>query len=88
MAVIYLKHEQHGTKVACAEEEAVADEKKGWKRYEVAAILKPSSDMKKAPVAEVSNELAQAREQYQAKFGRAPHHKKSLETLKAEIEAS
>ena len=31
--VIYLKHFLHGTKVAIAEEEAVADEKNGWVRY-------------------------------------------------------
>lgn len=33
MAVIYLKHERHGTKVACTEQEAVADEANGWARY-------------------------------------------------------
>ena len=33
MAAIYLKHKYHGTKVAIAEEEAVADEKRGWERY-------------------------------------------------------
>ena len=31
--VIYLKHPNHGTKVAIAEAEAVADEKNGWVRY-------------------------------------------------------
>lgn len=31
--VIYLKHFLHGTKVAIAEEEAIADEKNGWVRY-------------------------------------------------------
>lgn len=35
MAVIYLKHEYHGEKVACSEDEAVADEKRGWKRFTV-----------------------------------------------------
>jgi len=33
MAVIYMKHEIHGAKVATMEAEAVADEKNGWVRY-------------------------------------------------------
>ncbi len=31
--VIYLKHPQHGTKVAISEQEAAYDEKSGWVRY-------------------------------------------------------
>lgn len=31
--VIYLKHEQHGTKVAISDMEAEADEENGWVRY-------------------------------------------------------
>ena len=34
MAVIYMKHKNHGTKVAISDEEAIADEKRGWERYE------------------------------------------------------
>tara|TARA_R110000868_G_scaffold134078_2_gene345946 strand:- start:592 stop:774 length:183 start_codon:yes stop_codon:yes gene_type:complete len=33
--VIYLRHPVHGTKVACAELEAVYDEKNGWVRFDV-----------------------------------------------------
>lgn len=33
MAVIYLKHPKHGTKVAISDMEAKADEKHGWMRY-------------------------------------------------------
>jgi len=53
MPTIYLKHPRHGTKVAIAESEAVADEKNGWERYDVAAPTVP------APVemATVSNTL-------------------------------
>ena len=35
MAVIYLRHPVHGTKVACLEAEAVYDEKNGWVRFNV-----------------------------------------------------
>ncbi len=41
MAAIYLKHAQHGNKVAISEDEAKADEKNGWERYDVSALLKP-----------------------------------------------
>lgn len=30
---IYLKHPQHGSKVAIAEDEAIEDAKNGWVRY-------------------------------------------------------
>jgi hypothetical protein len=33
MAVIYLAHPQHGSKVAISEEEAISDEYFGWERY-------------------------------------------------------
>jgi hypothetical protein len=35
MAVIYLAHPQHGSKVAISEEEAIYDENFGWMRYDV-----------------------------------------------------
>lgn len=35
MAVIYLRHLVHGTKIACMEAEAVYDEKNGWVRFNV-----------------------------------------------------
>ncbi len=35
MAVIYLRHPVHGSKVACMEAEAVYDEKNGWVRFDV-----------------------------------------------------
>lgn len=94
MAVIYLDHPKHGSKVACAEAEAVADEKNGWVRRKVAALLQP------APVApdEIptignalirtepdADELAALRVRYEAKFGSKPHHKKSAATLRAEL---
>jgi len=46
MAVIYMKHEVHGAKVATMEEEAVADERNGWVRY----TLDTPSEEEVAPV--------------------------------------
>lgn len=42
MAVIYLKHPVHGTKVAIAYEEAQADKAEGWQEYDpTAPQIKP-----------------------------------------------
>ena len=41
MAVIYLRHPVHGTKVACAESEADYDEKNGWVRYDLGDVEPP-----------------------------------------------
>ena len=35
MPIIYLKHPEHGTKVATMEQEAEYDEQNGWTRYNV-----------------------------------------------------
>ena len=45
--VIYLRHPAHGSKVAIAEAEAEADEKKGWERYELGALLTPVNELAK-----------------------------------------
>lgn len=37
MAVIYLQHPDHGTKVAISDAEAIHDEEYGWMRYNPAA---------------------------------------------------
>lgn len=39
---IYLKHPKHGSKVAIAEAEAVADEKNGWERYDPGTVPPPA----------------------------------------------
>ena len=94
MAVIYMKHKQHGTKVAISEDEAKNDEKNGWERYQVGALLTPTE----APLIDASiakavselpatpDELSALRTQYAEKFGKKPHHKKGTETLRKELE--
>jgi len=93
--IIYMKHPQHGTKVAIAEDEAIEDEKNGWVRYEVAAILKPIPNfqpennefLESSPVTEVINEddISILRDKWKEKYGKLPHHRKGIETLKAEL---
>jgi hypothetical protein len=91
MAVIYLEHPKHGEKVACSEIEAAIDEKNGWARRKVAALLQSSQAPVNAPVNALirtepdADELASLRMRYEAKFGAQPHHRKSAATLRAEL---
>ena len=48
MAVIYLRHPVHGTKVACLEAEAVYDEKNGWVRFDIDAEPVTVNEMKRS----------------------------------------
>lgn len=90
--VIYLKHAVHGTKVAVAEEEAKADEKNGWKRYELDSVpLKPPAAIE-APKAEViSDPTIVSRDElageYERKFGKKPHHRMSIARMAQELAA-
>jgi hypothetical protein len=89
--VIYLKHPTHGNKVAISEDEAKADEKLGWIRYVVGQPVVESgpgteeSESGGQSGGEPARDLAAARAAYREKFGKAAHHKKSAETLKAEL---
>lgn len=51
MSVIYMKHETHGNKVATSEDEAKADEARGWERYKLEKTPVPQkitgADLKK-----------------------------------------
>lgn len=82
--VIYLKHSIFGTKVASSEDEAKADEKKGWERYELAALLKPSVNA----LVKTEEPIENLRKVWEEKFGKRPHHKKSAESLRKELEAA
>lgn len=84
--VIYLRHAVHGNKVACSEDEAKADEKNGWTRYEVAALLTPET-VEPATLA-VVQDVDKLRADYLEKFGRKPHHKLSVESLQRELQAA
>jgi hypothetical protein len=43
MSAIYLRHPIHGTKVACAEQEASYDEKNGWVRFDPSVPVEPEA---------------------------------------------
>ena len=87
--VIYLKHDIHGTKVACTEAEAAADCSNGWQRFDpcpavVAPVVEPEPAAE-AEAKEVELSLNDLRELYADQFGTAPHHRKTAETLRKEL---
>lgn len=97
MAVIYLEHPKHGQKVASSEQEAKYDEEKGWKRFQLAALLR-HAEVSPEPQEAVSVDSEQSegdsladygieelRAMYAAKFGAKPHHKKAADTLRREL---
>jgi hypothetical protein len=93
--VIYLKHPTHGNKVAISEDEAKADEKLGWIRYVVGQpVVESGAGTEESesggqsggePASQAVDTREYLAEQYKQRFGKAPHHKKSAETLKAEL---
>lgn len=87
MAVIYMDHPTHGNKVAVSEDEAKFDETQGWSRRAVAALLRPPVSAPTSVQPSVDNGLLALRHAYEEKFNKRPHHKKSAETLKRELEA-
>ena len=80
--VIYLKHPEHGTKVACEEVEAVGDEKNGWSRFNPFAATPQDVQLAEPP----EEDLEVIRARWAAKFGKKPHHKKTADSLKKELE--
>lgn len=88
MPVIYMKHPVHGSKVAISHLEVEEDEKNGWEVYNPDTLLTPieaaqTEEAKKPTLEEV--EIDVLRELYTEKFGKAPHHKKTAETLRKEL---
>lgn len=87
--VIYLSHPQHGTKVAISEEEASADCLNGWKRTTLAALMIPEELEEKEEINNHDKDgfvgIEALRDQWQATFGKVPHHRKSAETLRKEL---
>lgn len=83
MPVIYLNHSIHGNKVAMCEQEADYDCKNGWVRYNVGTLLTPSEA---APEREYVESLDDLRARWEVKYGKKPHHKKSADTLRMELD--
>lgn len=85
--VIYMQHPVHGNKVAVLEEEAVADEKNGWKRVSMASATVTVTQPPPAVTTLDDISGPELSAMYEQKFGKKPHHKKSEATLRAELAA-
>ena len=83
MSVIYMKHPQHGTKVAIAESEAVADEANGWMRFDVTAHEMPVDAPKSVP--EDIHDIDTLRAKYETRFGKPPDMRWKASTLLMEL---
>ena len=90
--VIYMKHPIHGTKVAVAEDEAKADEKNGWVRFDIKSVAvstdaTPEVQIKVMvePKPEEVSERAELTKQYVDKFGEKPHWKMSVQSIKDKL---
>jgi hypothetical protein len=71
---IYLKHPKHGTKVAVSELEAVADEKNGWERYEIAPKIAEIVQISAENEQEIENCNVLLADLAPKKRGRPPKH--------------
>lgn len=79
---IYLRHPQHGTKVAICDLEAKADKLNGWAEFDpYEEKVEPIPEKEKRP------ELEVLREEWEKRHGKPPHHKKTVEGLRKELEA-
>lgn len=83
MPVIYLCHPIHGNKVAFNDLEANLDCENGWMRYNLGTLLTPNEA---APIQEYVETLDELRMKWEEKYGKKPHHKKTAEILRKELE--
>ncbi len=88
MMQIYLEHPRHGKKIAIDFKEAEADKKMGWK--EVAADQYFNRVKKPEPAKPVEAKVDQERDElaakYAEKFGKAPHHRMSNDSIRQKLE--
>lgn len=85
--VIYLKHPEHGKKVAISPFEVANDKKHGWVEYPVDENgIEVSVEAENDTNAENEEELLKkARIAFEEKFGVKPHHAKKLKNILKEI---
>ena len=78
---VFMTHKDHGaTHVNSGEVEA--HEKNGWKVDTYDNWMAPK---RVKPANETPDDIAELRQQYAEKFGKRPHHKKTAESLRADL---
>lgn len=76
--MIYQIHEDHGKHIAYSPQEAKFNEENGWKRVTKEVWLKHGYEKSDDTLAE----------QYEAKFGKKPHHAMKTETIEQQLHAN
>ena len=84
MMRFYLTHARHGKKIAYQFHECEADKKMGWKEVTEDQFYE---SQKQKPKEEPPKDEGLAN-QYEAKYGKKPHHKMKDETIKAALDDS
>ena len=79
--IIRMTHPLHGEMDVYTEAEVTANQKNGWKLYET--VKETVSETSKV-VEKNTSEITIA-EQYEAKFGKKPHHRMSQSTIEAAL---
>ena len=80
--IIRMAHPLHGEMDVYTESEVTVNEKNGWKRRQDVPAVEQSPE-KSADVSVVVMEALA--EQYEAKFGKKPHHRMSQSTIEAKL---
>ncbi len=85
--LIALRHEMHGTHIAYTDLEAKECEKNGWERDMALSEALSGTNTALAPEPfVVINKTPSLAEQYEAKFGKKPHHKMLPATIQAALD--
>jgi hypothetical protein len=77
--MIYLRHPDHGIKIAYLESEIEVDKKNGWTEM----TQEERSDVHLTPEVEALADSIESR--YEKKYGKRPHHKMKRETIEAAL---
>jgi hypothetical protein len=89
MMGIYLVHARHGKKIATMEKEAEADKKNGWKEVTPEQFYPaPKKEGPKPTEVSADKERADLAATYSEKFGKAPHHRMSNDTIREALNDS
>lgn len=99
MMQIYLEHPRHGKKIAIDFKEAEADKKMGWKEVtsdQYFNRVKKSESIKIPDLMKAANEILNGTSvnterdalaaKYAEKFGKAPHHRMSSDSIRQKLE--
>ena len=83
--IIHMTHPLHGEMDVYTEVAVTANEKNGWKKSIKMEIPEIPAIEAKNNVSDVPNDITKLRIDYEAKFGKKPHHRMSQSTIEAAL---